>query len=377
MHFDCLQKEEKRKILSIVSEEYVDLDCSKILSIKENNCSEPRWMDVYVSLFNAKLPPDITIYNILLEKLSQRIQLFYFEDNGKNYLFNATEPFIRTYLWYKLTNEPVNQSLKVKYIPHKDYVKEICKLSKFSENGLYLKHVSEDKFVIEPLDLHFENIDEATKLYDQLLDWCDFYRNIKMDKKFLIENYNTVLKLSKDKRMIATVSNVTNFFDCEFVLDNECIALSSTDIRIDDEESANDFQKKVIEAYHFFRNVINTKEKKDIVSEIYNRNVSEDIKKEFESDISSYINIMKNNELTEWIVTISKESNYSLDIKFDAQGVFYINGAIIISPLDAKEYYIDLLDRKKANLALVVYKNNIVSKIKKMWNRFRAHFAKT
>lgn len=376
MQFDCLQKEEKRKILSLINYEYVDLDCSKLSAILGNNCSEPRWMDMYVSLYNAKLPPDITIYNILLEKLSQRLYWFYYEVDDKNYLVNADELLIKSYLWYKITNEATSQKVKAKYIPHKDYVKEICKISKFTDSGLNLKHISEDKFEVEPLNLMFDNIETAVNIYDDLLDWNDFYRNVKMNKKFLYENYKDVLKLSKDKRMLATISNINSFFECEFTMNEGNITFENTDIIINDEYSASEFQTKLIDAYHFFRNVINTNDKKDIISEIYNKKVDETIKKEFEENIASYINASKNTELIDWIVTISKESNYTLEIKYDDQGVFYIDGAIIVTPLDAKEYYIDFMDRKKEKLAMTVYKNNIVTKIKKIWNKFRARFAK-
>ena len=76
------------------------------------------------------------------------------------------------------------------------------------------------------------------------------------------------------------------------------------------------------------------------------------------------------------LVTISKESNYTLNITYDEQGVFYIDGAIIVTALDAKEYYIDYMDRKTEKLAVAIYKNNIITKIKKVWNKFRARFAK-
>lgn len=376
MQFDCLQKEEKRKILSLVNYEYVDLDCSKISAILGNNCDEPRWMDVYVLLYNANLPPDITIYNILLEKLSQRLYWFYYEVDEKNYLVNADERLIKSYLWYQISKESTKQKVRAKYIPHKDYVKEICKIAKFADSGLNLKHVSEDKFIIEPLNLSFENVGTAANIYDDLLDWNDFYRNVKMDKHLLYENYDSILKLSKDKRMLATISNVTNFFDCKFGMKDGNIIFENTDIVIYDESSATEFQAKIIDAYHFFRNVINTKDKKDIISEIYNQKVDITIKKEFEENAATYINASKNTELIDWVVTISKESNYTLDIKYDEQGVFYIDGAIIVTPLDAKEYYIDFMDRKNEKLAVAIYKNNIVTKIKKIWNKFRARFAK-
>ena len=376
MQFDCLQREEKRKILSLVNYEYVSLDCSKIDAILENNCAEPRWMDVYVMLYKANLPPDVTVYNILLEKLSQRINWFYFEKDEKNYLVNADEVFTRLYLWNKITNESVEFNVRAQYIPHRDYVRKICKISKFQDSGLYLKHVSGDKFIIEPLNLTFDTIETANNLYDNLLDWNDFYKNVKIPKELVYNNYETVLKLSKDKRMLATISNATNYFECEFDLSEGNLILPNTNIVISDEQTATDFQARIIDAYHFFRNVINTKDKKDIISEIYNKKVDPEIKKQYEDNLASYIKITENRELIDWIVTISKESNYTLKITYDEQGVFYIDGAIIVTALDAKEYYIDYMDRKTEKLAVAIYKNNIVTKIKKIWNKFRARFAK-
>ena len=132
----------------------------------------------------------------------------------------------------------------------------------------------------------------------------------------------------------------------------------------------------MIDAYHFFRNVINTEKKRDIVSEIYNKKVSNEIKEQFENGISEYLNIVKNREMIDWIVTISKESKYTLKINFDEQGVFYIDGAIIVTPQDAKEYYIDYMDKKKEKLAMAVYNNNIVNKIKRVWNIFKSKFSR-
>ena len=80
--------------------------------------------------------------------------------------------------------------------------------------------------------------------------------------------------------------------------------------------------------------------------------------------------------MIDWIVTISKESKYTLKINFDEQGVFYIDGAIIVTPQDAKEYYIDYMDKKKEKLAMAVYNNNIVNKIKRVWNIFKSKFSR-
>ena len=198
-----------------------------------------------------------------------------------------------------------------------------------------------------------------------------------MDKEVMFANYSDVLKLSKDKRMLATVSNITNYFACKFHMNCGNIAFAGTDVLINDEKSATEFQAKIVDAYHFFRNVVNTSNKKDIISEVYNKRVDPAIMAEFEKNAASYINVMKNKDLIDWIITISKESKYTLEITYDNQGVFYIDGAVIVTPLDAKEYYIDYMDKKKEKLAVAIYKNNLVTHIKKIWNKFRARFAKT
>ena len=190
-----------------------------------------------------------------------------------------------------------------------------------------------------------------------------------------MNNYDAVLKLSKDKRMIATISNISSYFKGKFNIKDGFITVDGTDIKINDEETATSYQNAVIDAYHFFRNVINTTDRRDIISEMYNNNVSPEIKKEFEDNLSSYLKVIKNRDLIDWIVTISKESKYTLNITYDEQGVFYINGAIIVTPLDAKEYYIDYMDKKKEKLAVDIYKNTILNKIKTIWNKFRARFA--
>ena len=375
MQYGGQLKEEKRKILNLVKSEYVNLDFSKLSIILDNNAGEPRWMDTYVMLYKANLPADITCYNILLEKLSSRTFWFYYESGDKHYLANANELMIKAYVHYLISNEKVEYFVNAKYIPHKDYIKEILKISKFSECGIDVEHIKENEFVITPLNIKFKNIEEAKDVYDNLLDLSDFYKNVNVDKQVMLSNYEDVLKLSKDKRMLATVSNVTNYFDCKFNISDGNITFDGTDVEINNESSATNFQAKIIDAYHFFRNVINTKDKKDIISEIYNKKVDLEIKEEFEKNIASYINVMTNKDLIDWIITISKESGYSLKIEYDEQGIFYVDGAIIVTPLDAKEYYIDYMDKKKEKLAMTVYKNTIVSKIKRLWNRFKARFA--
>lgn len=368
-------REEKRRLLGLMNYEYVKLDFFKLTSTLDNNLNEPRWMDVYVLLYKAGLPADITVYNILLEKLSKPVFWFYFIDGEKRYLANADELLIKRYIYYLITGESAEYYVKSQYIPRKDYIKEILKVSKFSECGIYLKHVNDNKFRVEPFNIEFETIDEAKKIYEELLDIKDFYTNINVDQKVFLNNYDTVLKLSKDKRMIATISNISSYFKGKFNIKDGFITVDGTDIKINDEETATSYQNAVIDAYHFFRNVINTTDRRDIISEMYNNNVSPEIKKEFEDNLSSYLKVIKNRDLIDWIVTISKESKYTLNITYDEQGVFYINGAIIVTPLDAKEYYIDYMDKKKEKLAVAIYKNTILNKIKTIWNKFRARFA--
>ncbi len=368
-------REEKRRLLGLMNYEYVKLNFFKLTSTLDNNLNEPRWMDVYVLLYKAGLPADITVYNILLEKLSRPVFWFYFIDGEKRYLANANELLIKRYVYYLITGESAEYYVKSQYIPRKDYIKEILKVSKFSECGIYLKHVNDNKFRVEPFSIEFETVDEARKIYEELLDIKDFYTNINVDKKVFLNNYDAVLKLSKDKRMIATISNISSYFKGKFNINDGSITVDGTDIKINDEEMATAYQNAVIDAYHFFRNVINTTDRRDIISEMYNNNVSPDIKKEFEDNLPSYLNVIKNRDLIDWIVTISKESKYTLNITYDEQGVFYINGAIIVTPLDAKEYYIDYMDKKKEKLAVAIYKNTILNKIKTIWNKFRARFA--
>lgn len=377
MQYAGLQKEELLKILSFMKDEYVNLNFSELTGILGSNYAEPTWMDAYVQIYKAKLPPDIKAYDILLEKLSEKLFLMSFEHDNKNYIVKADDIIIREYAYYLISKEKKNFMMRAKYIPHKNYANIICKLHRFVECGIGIEHISGDKFRINPINVNFENIQEARSAYDNLLDLNDFYKNINMDKEVIFANYEDVLRLSKDKRMLATVSNITNYFACKFYMNCGNIAYAGTDILINDEKSATAFQAKIIDAYHFFRNVVNTTNKKDIISEIYNKRVDPAIMADFEKNAASYINVMKNKDLIDWIITISKESKYTLEITYDEQGVFYIDGAVVVTPLDAKEYYIDYMDKKKEKLAVAIYKNNLVTHIKKIWNKFKARFAKT
>ena len=302
--------------------------------------------------------------------------LFTYVNASDTYVSNANEFMIRAYVNYLITKEPVAYQIRAQFLPNREYIKEIIKVNKFTECGVHLEHISKNKFQVSPIGVTFESIEEAKSVYDDLLDLNDFCKDVNMDKNIILENYESVKKLSKDKRMLATLSNIKTYFNCKFNMENGNIVLEGTNFMIHDEESATECQAKIIDAYHFFRNVINPKDKKDIISEIYNQKVSPEIKEEFLQNVASYIHAIKNQELIDWIVTISKESKYTLHISYDTQGVFYIDDAIIVTPLDAKEYYIDYMDKQKEKLAMILYKNNIIGKIKRIWDKFRARFAR-
>ena len=377
MQYDKLLTLEKRKILNIVKHEYVKLDFSKLTGILDNNYKEPLWMDFSVLLYKMNIKnPDILAYDILLKKLSKPFIRFYFKDGEKRYVATEQEFFMKQYLWYLITKEPFSYNINTQYIPSKEYTKQILKLDKFTNLGVYINHVNEDTFKLDPINESFSDIDGAEVIYNGLIEIQDLNKSLKLETKNFLENYQIAKKLAKDKRMIATLSNILSSFKCKFILKEGYITVPETDFAINDEETAMSFQSKVIDAYHFFRNVINTENKKDIVSEIYNKKVAPEIKEQFESEMVSYLKLLKNRELIDWIVTISKESKYTLKINFDDQGVFYIDGAIIVTPAEAKEYYIDYMDKKKEKLAMAVYNNNIVNKIKKVWNIFKNKFSK-
>lgn len=377
MQYDMLLVEDKRKLLNIVKHEYVKLDFSKLTNVLDNNYIEPLWMDISVLMYKLNIKtPEISIFDILLKKLSKPFMRFYFKDGEKRYIATADEFALKQYLWFLITGENVEYFINTQYIPSKDYIKQILNINKFTNLGIYIKHVSENKFKLTPINEEFNNIDEAVFIYNELIDIQDLNKSLKLGLKNFLKNYTAAKNLSKDKRMIATLSNILSSFNCEYILKDNHLTLSDTDLIIHDEESAMSFQSKIIDAYHFFRNVINTENKKDIVSEIYNKKVSAEIKEQFENNVAEYIRAIKNRELVDWIVTISKESKYTLKINFDEQGIFYIDGSIIVTPQDAKEYYIDYMDKKKEKLAMAIYNNGIVNKIKRVWNIFKAKFAR-
>ena len=231
--------------------------------------------------------------------------------------------------------------------------------------------------MLTPVNENFSNIDEAEIVYNTLIEVQDLTKSLNLTVKNFLDNYETAKKLAKDKRMIATLSNILSSFNLKYILEENHLTIPKTNIVIYDEETAMSFQSKIIDSYHFFRNVINTRNKKDIVSEIYNKKVSKEIKEQFEENIPEYINLLSGSrDLIDWIITISKESKYTLNINFDEQGIFYIDGAIIVTPQDAKEYYIDYMDNKKEKLSMTIYNNKIIDKIKRVWNIFKSKFIK-
>lgn len=376
MQFDKLLLEEKGRVLNLMNKKYVKLDFSKMTSIVENNLADPRWMDLYILIYKSGIAPDIKAYDILLQKLSAPILRFQFNDGDKTYISRATSVDIDLYLWYLISGEGVLYFSEAQFIPNKNYLKELLKFNKFYSAGIYLENVDESQFRVATTDYKFDNINDATMCYNKFLDAYDTYRSLKLNKKNFLCNIDKAIEHGKDKRMLATISNILSYFDLEFELNADVINLKGFDYNITNEKEADKFQVKLIDAYQFFRNVVNTDDKKDIVSEIYNRRLSVDIRKQFEEHINDYLKIIENQELIDWIITISKESKYSLNITFDNQGVFYVDGSAITTPAEAKEFYIDYMDSKKEKLAMAIYKNNIISRIKNIWNKFRAKFAK-
>lgn len=376
MQYTNLLIEEKRKLLTLVNKKFVKLDFSKVTSVLDNNMLEPRWMDVYILIYKCNLPPDIIAYNILLSKLSTPILRFYFKSEDKRYVANINEFMLSRYVWYLITNDKTEYSIETQFIPKKEYIKEILKFNRFFDSGMYLKHIDENEFQLMPTKYRFDNIGDAVVLYNKCLDAYDIFRSLKLKHDDFIMNIDLAMEYGKDKRMIATLSNILSYFDFNFMFKDDYITLKGTNFKITNEAEADRFQVKLVDCYQFFRNVVNTENKKDIVSEIYNRRLDPVIRKQFEENVQDYFKVIGNQELIDWIITISKESKYTLNITFDDQGVFYIDGEIITSPLDAKEFYIDYMDKKKEKLAMAIYKNNILTKIKNAWNRFKAKFAK-
>ena len=204
MQYDMLLKDEKRKMSNLIKYDFVKLNFSYLKLILDNNYKEPRWMDVYILLYKANLPKDIIAYDILLEKLSKPLNKFYFKRDGKRYIVNADENMYKAYTRFLITNEPVEYNFKSQFMPDKDYIKEIIKFKKYNECGIYIKHIKENEFVLEPINYNFDNIDDAKEIYEKIFDGYDLFKNLKLQKDNFLEHFESCMDLGKDKRMIAT-----------------------------------------------------------------------------------------------------------------------------------------------------------------------------
>lgn len=376
MQYDMLLKDEKRKISNLIKYDFVKLNFSCLKLILDNNYNEPRWMDVYILLYKAGLPKDVIAYDILLEKLSKPLNKFYFKKDNKRYIVDADENMYRAYTRFLITSEPTEYEFKSQFMPDKDYIKEINKFNKYKKCGIYVEHIKENEFKLNPINYTFDNVEDAKIVYEKIFDGYDLFNNLKLQRTNFIDNFESCIELGKDKRMIATLSMTLSYFDCKFVVSDETIHLFNDDMKIYDEGTADTFYAKLIDAYHFFRNVVNTTNKKDIISEIYNKKVSNEIRAEFESDIPRYLKIIKQKNLVDTIVAISKESNYTLNITFDEQGIFNIDGNLIVTEKEANDYYNYYMENKKEHLSLAQYKPNLISRIKKVWSMIKSKFGK-
>ena len=120
MQYDKLLIEDKRKLLNIVKNEYVELDFSKLKNVFDNNYKEPLWMDVSVLLYNLNIKDaDILAFDILLNKFSKQFMRFYFKYGDKRYIATSNELVIKEYLWYLITKEPIKYTINTQYIPQK------------------------------------------------------------------------------------------------------------------------------------------------------------------------------------------------------------------------------------------------------------------
>lgn len=378
MHEELVLKEQKRKISAIMKKEYVTLKFSELHLILDNNYNEPRWMNTYILLYKASLPKNIVAYDILLEKLSAPLLKFYFKkEDGKRYLVNADEKLFKEYVWYLTTKEDKEYTFLAQYLPSKEYIKEVLRFSKYRKCGLVLENVNEDEFVLNPVGYKFKTPEEARLIYEKLFDAYDLFVNLKLDKNNFIKNFYTCLKLGKDKRMIAILSTMISYFNCQFTINNEAISIDGTEIIIQDEQTAKEFETHMMDVYHFFRNVINTKNKRDIVSEVCNKKVSKEIMEEFTANIAKYSNLVTNNKgLIDWIITISRESKYTLTIKCNEKGVFFIDNVRIATEQEAEFYYIEYMEKKSEHLSLVEYKSSILMKLKKFFSFIKIKFGK-
>lgn len=378
MKDELLLKDEKRKISAIMKKEYVSLKFSELHLILDNNYNEPRWMNTYILLYKASLPKNIVAYDILLEKLSAPLLKFYFKkEDGKRYLVNADEKIFKQYVWYLTTKDDKEYTFLAQYLPSKEYTKEVLRFSKYRKCGLVLENVNEDEFILNPIGYKFRTPEEARLIYEKLFDAYDLFVNLKLDKNNFIKNFYSCLKLGKDKRMIAILSTMISYFDCRFIIRNDAIGIAGTDLMIQDEQTAKAFESHMMDVYHFFRNVINTKNKRDIVSEVCNKKVSKEIMAEFTENIAKYSNLVTNNKgLIDWIITISRESKYTLTIKCNDKGVFFIDNVRIATEQEAEFYYIEYMEKKSEHLSLVEYKSSILMKLKKFFSFIKIKFGK-
>ena len=356
-----------------MKKDYVSLKFSELHLILDNNYNEPRWMDTYILLYKAALPKNIVAYDILLQKLSSSMLKFYFKkEDGRRYLVEADERIFKAYVWYLTTKNDKEYNLLARYIPSRDYSKELMRFQKYEKCGLKLVNIFENEFVLDPIGYSFKSEEEARVIYEKIFDAYELFANLRLRKSNFINNFHSCLKLGKDKRMIAILSTMISYFDCKFAVSNDVVTVPDTNIAIYDETTAKAFETHMMDVYHFYRNVINTKNKKDIVSEVCNKKVSKEIMQDFSNNIAKFSNIVANNKgLVEWIITISRESNYKLKITMNDNGIFFIEGTRISSEEEAEYYYIDYMERKPQHVSLVAYKSSILSKIKKFFSFFK------
>ncbi len=376
MSYDLILKDEKRKISAIMKKEYVSLKFSELHLILDNNFNEPRWMDTYILLYKAALPKNISAYDILLQKLSSSMLKLYFKkSDGRRYLVNADEKLFKEYVWYLTTKEDKSYTLLAQYMPPKDYIKELMRFSKYEKCGLVLENVHEDEFILNPIGYSFRTEEEARMIYETLFDAYDLFTNLKLKKQNFLDNFYSCLNLGKDKRMIAVLSTMISYFNCKFAVVGDVITIPDTNIAISDEATAKAFESHMMDVYHFYRNAINTKNKKDIVSEVCNKKVSKEIMNDFTNNIAKYSNVFANNKsLCEWVITVSRESKYKLNINVNDKGVFFINGTRIATEQEAEMYYIDYMEHKSNHVSLVSYKSSIITKLKKIFSFFKFKF---
>jgi len=376
MSYDLLSKDEKRKVSSIMKKEYVPFRFSELSMILDNDYNEPRWMDTYILLYKAALPKNISAYDILLNKISSSLLKFYFvKENGNGYIVDADDKMFRKYVWYLTTKVDREYTFAAQFIPDKEYLKEIIRFQKYERCGLVLENTHENEFILNPIGYSFKSEDEARIIYEKLFDAYDLFNSLKLRKSNFINNFYSCLRLGKDKRMIAVLSTMISYFDCSFEVSGEVITIPGTNIAIYDEATSKAFESHMMDVYHFYRNVINTKNKRDIVSEVCNKKVSKDIMRDFSSKIAKYSNVVASNKsLVEWIITISRESKYKLKISVNDYGVFNVGGTKISTEQEAERFYVDYMEHKSEHTSMVTYKGSIFAKIRRFFSLFKFKF---